>query len=240
MSSFTFTPTPEEDRFWRLFEAMRADVAAAVKSNLIYLTIHNVRASALDIQEKLGTFPEFWTTVMFSLQTTFFVSLGRLFDRDSNALSVKKLLETTINTPTIFSKNALRRRKRFDCRIQGDDPQWLCDYINNAWEPARADLDELLKALEPHSAKFKQIYKPIRDRIYAHRSKEDETEVYALFGKTSIGDIEGILRFLHTLLWALRELALDGRKPDLGDFRDYGGYIAGLRTEAENFLRRLV
>jgi hypothetical protein len=239
MPSFTFTPTPEEDRFESRFKAIQTDVRAATTSHFIYLAIHNASDSELDIREKLRRSPEFWSTVMFSLQTTFFVSIGRLFDKRRDALSVESLLKTAIRAPAVFSRSALLRRKRFDCRIQGDDPDWLSDYISNAWEPTQADLESLLTALSPYSAQFKKIYAPIRHKIYAHRSQEDEPTVYKLFSHALISDVEELLRFLNTLIFTLQELILSGRKPDLSDDAEYSRYLMELRTEAKDLLRRL-
>ena len=43
----------------------------------------------------------------FALQTTFFVALGRLFDKRRDSHSVDKLVELTIRNPPIFSKVCL-------------------------------------------------------------------------------------------------------------------------------------
>jgi hypothetical protein len=240
MATFTLVPTPAEDRFWRVFEGIRADVGAAIKSNCTYLAIYNLKGADEAIQAKISRYPELWTTVLYSLQTTFFIAFGRLFDKSGHALSVTKLVEMTIKNPEIFSRPALLRRKRFDCRIVGEDPEWLTDYIAKAWEPTDDDLKPLLKALAPHCDKFKQVYAPIRHEIYAHRSKKSEEEVYAHFGKTLIGDVEQILRFVHTLLVALRELAANGQKPDLANFADYDAYVQKVVAEVEAFIRQLV
>lgn len=240
MATFTLMSTPPEDRFWRTFEGIRADVGAAIKSNCTYLTIYNLKGADQNIQAKINRYPELWTTVLYSLQTTFFIAFGRLFDKNGDALSVIKLVGMTIKHPQIFSKSALLRRKRFDCRIVGEDPEWLKDYIAKAWEPTDDDLKRLLKALAPHCNKFKQVYAPIRHEIYAHRSKRNEEEVYTHFGKTLIGDVEQILRFLHTLLVGLRELAANGRKPDLTNFADYDAYVQRVAAEVEAFIRELV
>jgi hypothetical protein len=240
MATFTFVPTPSEDRFWRVCEGIRADVSAAIKANRTYLTIYNVKAANQDIQQKISRYPEVWTTILYSLQSTFFIAFGRLFDKRGDSLSVTKLLEITIKNVQIFSKAQLLRRKRFDSRIEGDDPLWLTEYIARAWEPTGDDLKRLLRALAPHCDKFKQVYAPIRHEIYAHRSKKNEEDVYAHFGKTLIGDVEQILAFIYTLIVALRELAANGRRPDLADVTEYRDFVRKIDAEVENFVRQLV
>ena len=215
------------------------DVAAAIKSFQMFLTIYNLKAAEPEIQEKIGRFPEFWTMTLFSLQTTLFISFGRVFDTTRGSLSIQKLVEIAAQHPPLFSRKLLLARKRFENRIEGDDPQWLLDYVRDAWEPTRADFENLRKELGPYCGEFGKIYDPIRNKIYAHRSKEDETAVYRLFSKTAIGGVQTILRFVHTLLWALQEMAYNGRKPDLGNFTDFDRYVEKLQNETETFLRRL-
>jgi hypothetical protein len=240
VATFKYEPTPEESEFWRVFELVRTDVRAAITSFQIFLTIYNLKAAEPEIQVKIRSFPEFWSITLFSLQTTFFISFGRVFDTARDSLSIQKLVRIAEQYAPIFSRKFLLARKRFDNRIAGDDPQWLLDYVREAWEPTRADLEDLRKSLDPLFSKFKEIYDPIRNKIYAHRSKEDETVVYELFSKTLIGDVQRILHFVHTLLWALQEMAYNGRKPELQNFSDYDHYLEKLQVETETFLRRLV
>jgi AbiU2 len=228
MATFTYKPTPAEDRFWRVFEGMRADVGVAIKSNRTYLMIYNVKSADQDFQVKIRRYPDLWTTLLYSLQTTFFISFGRLFDKGGDSLSVARLMDIVVKNPQLFSKAALLLRKRFDNRVEGEDPEWLTQYIAAAWEPNSADLKPLLSELTPHCERFKKIHAPIRNEIYAHRSKKNEEDVYIQFSKTTIGDVETILRFVHTLLAMLQELILNGRKPDLTNFTGYDGSLIGL------------
>jgi hypothetical protein len=107
---------------------IRGDVETAIKSNFTYLTIHRLAAENADIFDKYNRFAEFWTLNAYSLQTTFFVTFGRIFDTRRDVYSVHKVVEETIANPTFFSKSALRDRKRKASRIAGVDPEWLVDY----------------------------------------------------------------------------------------------------------------
>jgi hypothetical protein len=228
-----------EEEYWRMFHLIRGDVEAAIKSNHAYLTINNLVVGERTIYEKVNRFPEFWTLNSFALQTTFFIVFGRLFDTRADSYSVQKLIEATIGNPAFFSKAALRERKRQASQITGSDPQWLLDYVKNAWEPTTADLESLRTALTPHYQNFKAIYKPIRHKVYAHKSIQDDAAISALFGQTLIGDVAEILRFLHTLLWAINEMAWNARQPNLADFSDYAAYVRNFNSETENFIRQL-
>jgi hypothetical protein len=228
-----------DEEYWRVFHLIRGDVEAAIKSNHAYLTIHNLAVAERSICDKVNRFPEFWTLNAYALQTTFFVAFGRVFDTRHDSLSIQKLVEATIANPAFFSKAALRHRKRESANIQGPDPDWLLEYVRDAWEPTQAELQPIRDALTPHCDKFREIYRPIRHKAFAHRSAEDETAIAALFGRTLIGEVSIILRFLHTVLWAITEMAWNARRPDLTDFHNYEAYVRGLNARTEQFLRYL-
>jgi AbiU2 len=228
-----------EDKFWQMHELIRTDIAAAVKSNYTYLAILKLKNSEPPIQAKISKFPEFWTTTLFSLQTTFFISFGRLFDKRRHTHSVAKLIEQTIKNRPLFLRPAVRERRRLHSRISGDDPQWLTQFLSKAWEPTAANLESLMSALKPHCDKFGVIYEPIRHKVYAHRSTEDEAAVYSLFSQALIQDVEEILRFLHTLQWVIWELAWNAKRIDLSDFSSFESEVKNIKDETERFIRRL-
>jgi hypothetical protein len=94
-------------------------------------------------------------------------------------------------------------------------------------------------ALAPNFAKFKAIYQPIRHQVFAHKSIQDDKAILALFEKTLITDVQEILRFLHTLFWAIWEMAWNAKRPDLTDFRSYDGEVTRLTNKTEKFIREL-
>lgn len=145
----------------------------------------------------------------------------------------------TIANPTLFSKEALRQRKRENTKTQGDDPGWLVEYMKGVWEPTAPDLEMFRSELAPHIDQFRAIYRPIRHKFYAHKSKESEAAISDLFGKTLIGDVNNILAFLYTLLWCINDMAWNGHRPDLADFRSYEDYVVGLNADTERFIRSL-
>ncbi len=48
-----------------------------------------------------------------------------------------------------------------------------------------------------------------------------------------------MLRFLHTLLWAIWEMAWNATPPDLTNFKDYEWHKAKLNKNTEAFVRQL-
>jgi len=232
-------PALTEDEYWRTFHLIRGDVEAAIKSNHAYLTINNLIVAEREIYAKVTRFPDFWKLNAYALQTTFFIAFGRIFDTRHDSLSIQRLVDATVGHPAFFSKAALRERKRKSANIYDGDPPWLVEYLQNTWEPTTVDLKPLKTALTPHYEKFKTIYKPIRHKTFAHRGIEDENAIAALFGKTLISDVSEILRFLHTLLWTIRELAWNAKCPDLTDFSDYEVYVRNMNAKIEQFVRQL-
>jgi len=222
-----------------MFLSVRGDVDAAVGSNTAYLTINRLGTEDRSIWNKYQRDGQFWTLNTYALQTTFFIAFGRIFDKRNDSFSIQKLLGTTVANPALFSRAALRERKRYLSRITGADPPWLPDFIDQAWEPTARDLEPLQAALAPHYARFSAIYKPIRHKYFAHRGAESQQAIEGMFGKTLKTDVAEILRFLHTLLWAIRELALNGTRLDLNNFTDYDREVRSVASDIERFIRQL-
>jgi len=149
------------------------------------------------------------------------------------------LIAATIAHPRLFSKAALRERKRQASQIPDADPQWLIDFLAHAHEPSMLDLKVLEAALAPHYDKLKSIYQPIRHKYFAHRGTDTRQVIEALFSQTLKSDVENILRFLHTALNAIWEMAWNGRSLDLSDFSSYQHYVKDLDKGIESFIRHL-
>jgi hypothetical protein len=215
------------------------DVEVAVACNNTYLTINRLAAADREINEKYQRSASFWRVNTYALQTTFFIAFGRIFDNHRDTFSISKLVEATIANPAIFSKDALRERKRRSSKIVGADPKWLTDFIDQASEPTVDQLRSLEEALKPHVEKFVAIYQPIRHKYFAHRGTESQQVIELLFGKTLKTEVAEIFGFLHTLLWAINEMAWNGKKPYLADFRDYEREVTNLNGKIEEFIRSL-
>jgi hypothetical protein len=220
------------DEYWELFHLIRGDIDGAVASNTTYFKIHDMAAERA-ILDKFNRTPYFWHLNAYVLQTTFFIALGRLFDKRKDTWSIYDLIEKTIEHVGVFSKAGLRERKRALSTEKGKDPEWLDSYMENAWEPTRADLEKLSDAIAPYADKFHKTYQPIRHIYFAHRGKMRADDVRELFGKTQIGEATDIIRFLYTLVYAIWEIHLNGRKPELNNFQKYDSYVKFLSDDVE-------
>ena len=228
-----------EEEYWRMFDSVRGDVEAAIKSNYAHLMVHGLASADRTIFDKYQRHAHFWSLHTYALQQTFFVAFGRIFDARKDCFSVQKLVKATIANPQFFSKSALRARRRKNDNMTGADPQWLVDFVNQAWEPARVDLEPMDAALAPHYAKLKSIYQPIRHRYVAHRGMDSQQAIQALFSKALKTDVAEILGFLHTLLWAIRDMAWNASVPELSSRADYDQYVKCLDKQIEDFVRKL-
>jgi hypothetical protein len=200
-----------------------------------YLKIHNLGASDKNIFDKYNRTPEFWRLYAHALQTTFFISYGRIFDKRTDAHSIQDVIEATIEHPGFFSKAALRERKR----VLTNSSDWIEGYMANAWEPSRKDLELLRDALVPHAEKFKQVYQPIRHSYFAHRGKKTDKDIHAMFGETNIGDVTETLKFLYTFISAIQEMYHNGTKLNLDDVHEYESYVRNLEEQIERLIRSL-
>ena len=67
------------------------------------------RCEKADIFDKYNRFAEFWMLNAYSLQTTFFVTFGRIFDTHRDVYSVHKVVEDKIANPSIVLEVGIAR-----------------------------------------------------------------------------------------------------------------------------------
>jgi hypothetical protein len=178
----------------------------------------------------------FWQTQLHCLQTTLFLTMSRIFDGERDAHTIHSLLNVTLHNTQLFSSDALTGRKM----AYGEKPWWLDEYIANAWFPAGPeDLRHLKRALVPFTASFKNIYRPIRNAIFAHRLMSTLEAGVQLFPKTNREEMTDILNFLHDLVECIRELFNNGRNPESGK-RDFEEHNQHVHEDVAKVLRRLI
>jgi hypothetical protein len=217
--------------YWRLHNLTSNEVNNAIQSFYTHMEIHNLAHNDNRVLRRFNRNPEFWNIALHALQTSFFVILGRVFDEDDKSHSIYKLLRATEAHPEYFSKRALAERKRQE--TPGSEPDWLADYLAHAWEPDPKALKKLRRAIAPAIKKYKEVYKPIRHKIFAHKVLTDSVEVNALFDKALTKDIEKVLYDLHDLLECIWQLGYNGAEPKLGARKyDYKERIKNTTTSA--------
>ncbi|MCK5345666.1 MAG: hypothetical protein KAR20_19785, partial [Candidatus Heimdallarchaeota archaeon] len=69
-----------------------------------------------------------------------------------------------------------------------------------------------------HQKDYEATYRPIRNKVIAHKEKQTMANVNELFGKTNIGQIEVFLWFLYQVENIVSDLLFNGRLADIGHY----------------------
>ena len=144
---------------------------------------------------------------MHSLQVSFFITLGRIFDGGSDEFNVTILIKAIVTHSEYFTKSALAKRRKEDDTKQ----DWLDEFVSRAFEPQALDLRKLKKSFKPYDAKYVSVYKELRNYVYAHNIAIDDDNKSKLFSKTTTADIEDVLSYLYKLILALFDLYYNDR-----------------------------
>jgi hypothetical protein len=221
----------QEEEYRELFDIVRNDISSATSAFYTYLEINKFASESQENYAKINQDAYFWMGQLYALQTTWFIVLGRLFDR--GGYSIRKFLALTAAHRGLFTKVALAERKRKEARQ--DNPEWLDEYLRTAWEPTTRDLENIVASIGTAEAKWKHSYKPIREKVFAHHDLG--VSVDQLFGRTLVGDIEEILHNLNRIRIAIFQLLENGRRQWIAN--DERNYIDQFIADTRNALSRL-
>ena len=228
-------PKLSESEYAGLLELVSTEIENAF---LIYQTYEELNRLALGdvtIFRVLNADASFWQPYRGILLSSLFITMSRIFDPASDAITVQKLVTATLANVQLFSKEALKARKIGG----GPEPAWIDDYMKNVWVPIEAtQLRFLQKALNPHISLFTSVYLPIRNNIYAHRLMSDDRAGAELFPKTNREEIGETINFLRELVAVIQNLYRNGDEPKLGG-RNLSDRGKRIRTGVEMVLRKL-
>ena len=221
----------EEDQFAHELEYFRHDAEAASQYLYAYLAVHAAAAEDKAILGLINRESLWWRTCLGALQTSFFISLGRVFDRDSRSHSLRRLIQIALDNPHIFSKEALGRRST------------VADFVKRAYEPRSADFKRIRTHVDKWRAVYASKYEPIRHKVFAHR---DASNTEPLWASTQVRQMQQLLAFLRALHEAFWQLYNNGKKPVLrgGRYSVKGSKPPGkgvhdrIAIEAKRFLNR--
>jgi hypothetical protein len=194
----------------------RSELAIASHAFYLWKTIHNVASGEKSIHRGLNEQALAWNVITHSLQTTFFIALGRLFDTDADSFSAHSYLRACIANLDQFGRDALRSRK---IRLSdGQEPAWLAGYIASAYAPSERDFQMLRGELSKRQRRYEEIYRPIRNQVFAHKDASALDNVDSLFGKTNIGEIQDLILFLYQVQEVVGQFLSNGRLTKMSDF----------------------
>jgi len=198
-----------------LYSTYRNEVETTCQAFFLWKGIDNLASKDEDILRGLNESPLSWNTIRFSLQNTFFILLGRLFDTDGDSFSVHTFLRGCILNIDQFSKESLRERKISE---SNGDKSWLDSYIESAYEPTKQDFHQLRGEITKYKKIYEEIYRPIRNKVIAHKDSETINLQRELYEKTNIGQIEEILNNLFQVKEVVFHLLHNGKLCKIGDF----------------------
>ena len=199
----------------RLYNIYSNEIETVCQTFFLWKGINNIAFNNEDIFNGLNESPLSWNTITFSLQNYYFILLGRLFDTDGDSFSAHTFLRNCIENIDQFSKENLRNRK---IESTSGDLSWLDSYIENAYEPTGDDFQRLRGEITKHKKIYEEIYRPIRNKVIAHKDQETIDVRTELYRKTDIGEIEEILNVLFQVKEVVFQLLYNGKLCKIGDF----------------------
>lgn len=203
---------PAATDFSHDLELFRTEAESALQFFYAWDAIHAVAAQDKKVHRLLNQAPMLWNTSLGALQGSTFIALGRLFDPDTSNHSVTRLLSRAHADLSMFSKEALAERKR---KQSENSDEWLPEYLKTVYVPSSEDFRRLKRHLAQRRKVYEANYKPLRHKVFAHRSVSSRDEVADLYSKTNIRELQQLLVFLRRLHETLWQLYFNGHKPVL-------------------------
>jgi hypothetical protein len=223
-----------EAEFERNSSALWGQVEDALAVYYTFEQINGLAGTDADVLDALQRDALFWNVQKHALQTTLIIILGRIFDISGDAYSVHRLMRDAAATFGLFSHAALRIRKQ---RLNLS-PRDLADYFIGLWEPNPDCFRPLRRALAPHVRRYKNVYRPLRDKLYAHSLTNDPADIQGLFANTNRAELEETLLTVREVVGLIQEMYQNGSEPVLGSMI-HDRYRQECRQAATNVLEKL-
>ena len=192
-----------EARFVRELEHFRNDSNAAAQFLYAWISFHACAHENQNISRKVNEHALFWNTTLGALQTSLFIVLGRIFDRDTLNHTLERLLREASENPAIFSRKALAQRKS----KQSPGANWIKGYVQGAYVPTRNDFARLQRYAAGKRAIYERAYKKIRHKVFAHSGISSSAQSDALFAQTNIRELQRLVLSLIALYESLWQLS---------------------------------
>ncbi|MDP2502153.1 hypothetical protein BCT47_18360 [Vibrio splendidus] len=212
------------------------EVAVLTKAHFTWKYVNAVASADKQILTALKRTPSSWNIFLHSLQTTTFISLGRIFDPNSNSFSIHRLARYCSKNINEFDRTNLKIRK-----MDGDvkEPEWLEEYLNGAYYPNKGDIKRLREEISSHRTTYETKYKPIRNKVMAHKDFSKIGKNEELFGKTNITELEGIISFCNQVKLGIQEQYWNGRKITFTNDLIFDGHDQSAEKEVNDLLESL-
>ncbi len=151
----------------RIFET---EVNSAADTHFLFKHISRIANSQPAVLRALNSNVLAWGTIQYSLRISALTVLGRIFDDDANSLSAATFIRRCESNLDQFSAQAISSRKLSTVR---SDELELREAIRGiAYEAHVAtatDFEALTHYLAEPTQIYNEVYKPIRNKLVAHR-----------------------------------------------------------------------
>ena len=192
-----------------LIKEIDKEITVAAQAFFAWKSIHNTASKDANIKNNLNTNALSWNICLHSLQATFFIAIGRIFDTNPQSCSIHLLFRQCKNSIKKFNKSSLRQRK---IKETAEIPDYLDDFISNVFEPKKADFKKLKKNVTRVQKIYEEHFRPIRHKVFAHNDSEHISNTSALFSGSTIEDAEEILKTLYKVERVIWDLYTNGKK----------------------------
>jgi hypothetical protein len=194
---------------------LRDEVNSAQSSFYLWKSIDDLKTNRAKL-EILQANALSWNIITHSLQTTYFVAIGRIFDQNARSLSAKAFIDLCKANLDQFTIKRFEEQRIED--NSGQRPDYLTPkYLSEVYVPIPADFDKLSSSIETWTVEYNKTLKPIRHKVFAHRDSATLESSEELFSSTNTQQIEAILKNLNALVCVMQELLNNGRLSRLDD-----------------------
>lgn len=221
-----------ESEFCEHHRVIESEIRCITSAFYTWLEFDNFARESKENLYALNKNAGFWNLQKLSLQTTFFIILGRVFDKNGENLTLHKFIKLHTQHPEFFTKESLRARKEISGLNNSDI---LETYLKNITEPTKEELRGLKKSLSCYSSQL-ETYRVIRN-LYGHNIPIDKAEKDNLFAAAQIDEIEEFLYCINDLQNGLWQLFYNGRVPKFGT--SGRGYVDDIKKRTRKVLNEL-
>ena len=202
-------PSKINPNYRKHFSEFSQNVAYAARTWHSYVYLQNHAAQDEALYAVLDEAADFWNDYTYAAPQTTILFLGKIFDSDSDAFSIDKLIKSARDESDYFSKERLRQRK---VETAGEF-EGLDEYIAEATELDGDGLKSIKTEVKKARAIWEKI-KPLRDKVYAHSEILSDDERKGLYAPVKNDDIDAIIQILLNVSNILWQAEWNGSKPD--------------------------
>ncbi|GAB2597829.1 AbiU2 domain-containing protein [Nitrincola alkalisediminis] len=193
----------------RQLNLFRNEIDKAIMSYSAWHSFHDLASSDRSAYSAFNRNAAYWNISQYTLQMSYYVALGRVFDCNEKSISIFKLVRSCKKNINDFSKASLAVRKGSEL--------WTEEYKANVYTPSLRDFENIRLKVKAVKQLFDDKIQPVRHKVFAHLNDDTVDNTKDLFAKITISELEGVLHFLDQLYRYIWELYYNGRLIDIDD-----------------------